>query len=148
MWSITVAAITAIVKILPIEFLERWLNYLENKNDNDTVRLRDMLNERLETKRLQTQIILAEQGWWMTSMIRPMFAWPLIIYWLKILVWDTVLGLGVTDRLGGWTEATASAIVAAYFLARPFEKAARAEKTGVVDAVKDVVSNWNKRNQK
>ncbi len=148
MWSIALAAITSIVKVLPIEFLERWLNYLERKDDNNTVRLREVLNERLEAKRLQQQIVLAEQGWWLTAMIRPMFAWPLIIYWAKIVVWDKVLNLGVTDRLDGWTEVTASAIIGAYFLMRPLEKAARGKTTGVVDAVTDVVKNWNKRNAK
>ena len=145
MW---LAAITAIIKVLPMEFLERWLNYLAKKDDNDTVRLREILNEQLETRRLQTQIVIAEQGWWLTSMIRPMFAWPLIIYWGKILLWDKVLGLGVTDRLDGWTEATGSAIIGAYFLMRPLEKAARGKEGGVIDAVKDVVTNWNKRNKK
>lgn len=148
MWSIALAAITSIVKVLPIEFLERWLNYLEKKDDNNTVRLREVLNERLEAKRLQQQIVLAEQGWWFTAMIRPMFAWPLIIYWGKIVVYDKVLGLGATDRLDGWTEVTASAIIGAYFLMRPLEKAARGKTTGVVDAVTDVVRNWNKRNAK
>lgn len=147
-WTAFITIISSVATKLPIAFIERWLGYLEKKDDNGTARLREILNEQLETRRLHAQIVIAEQGWWVTAMIRPAFAWPLIIYWSKIVVWDATLGLGSTDRLGGWTEATASAIVGAYFLMRPGEKAARASEPGVVDAVRDVVTNWQKRNKK
>jgi hypothetical protein len=46
----------------------------------------------------QTKLLIAEQGHWYTAMIRPLFALPFIIYAFKIIVWDKVLGLGVTDH--------------------------------------------------
>ena len=42
------------------------------------------------------EIIIAEQGRWFTAMIRPLFALPFIIFIWKIVVYDKVLGLGVT----------------------------------------------------
>src|ERR1700675_4046322 len=46
-----------------------------------------------------TKLLIAEQGHWYTAMIRPLFAMPFIIFGLKVVVWDKVLGLGVTDAL-------------------------------------------------
>ena len=42
-------------------------------------------------------IIVAEQGRWWTSMIRPLAALPVVIYIWKVIVYDKVLGLGTTD---------------------------------------------------
>ena len=38
-------------------------------------------------------IIIAEQGRWYTAIIRPLLAFPIIIYFWKVIVWDKVLGL-------------------------------------------------------
>ncbi|WP_249144415.1 hypothetical protein [Bradyrhizobium lablabi] len=43
----------------------------------------------------------------------------------KLLVWDKVLGLGVTDPLAGFAAATANLVVAFYFAKRGFENVAR-----------------------
>ena len=37
-------------------------------------------------------IIIAEQGRWYTAIIRPLLAFPLVIYLWKVIVWDKVLG--------------------------------------------------------
>ena len=46
-------------------------------------------------------------------------------YLAKLLIWDKVLGIGVTDPLAGWAETTANLIVAFYFGKRTFENVAR-----------------------
>jgi hypothetical protein len=43
----------------------------------------------------------------------------------KLLVWDKVLGLGVTDGLTGFAATTANLVVAMYFSKRGFENVAR-----------------------
>jgi hypothetical protein len=43
----------------------------------------------------------------------------------KLLVWDKVLGLGVTDGLSGFAATTANLVVAMYFGKRGFENVAR-----------------------
>jgi hypothetical protein len=43
----------------------------------------------------------------------------------KLLVWDKVLGLGVTDPLAGFASATANLVVSFYFAKRGFENVAR-----------------------
>ena len=130
-----IAIITSLVQKLPLAFLERWLTYLEKRDDNNTARLRDILNAELEAKKLQAQIIIAEQGWWVTAMIRPLFAWPIAIYVWKVVVWDKVLGLGTTDPLSAEFAQWAGVIITAYFIGRPIEKAARSAFTKVGEIV-------------
>jgi hypothetical protein len=134
------AILTSLAMKLPIAFLERYLTYLEKVGDTGTERLRAMLEEILETKKLQTQIIIAEQNHWYTAMIRPLIATPIIIFMWKVIVWDKVLGWGVTDPLGPEMAWAFTAIIGAYFIARPFEKSNMASKAR--DIVENVKRNW------
>ena len=71
------------------------------------------------------QVIIAEQGRWFTAIIRPLFAFPLIIYFWKTIVYDKVLGWGTTDPLTGMIGDWAGLIIVAYFGGRSIEKVAR-----------------------
>lgn len=46
-------------------------------------------------------------------------------YFGKLLVWDKVLGLGITDPLGGFAATTSNLVVSFYFAKRGFENIAR-----------------------
>src|SRR3954464_10663414 len=70
-------------------------------------------------------IIIAEQGRWYTAIIRPLLAFPLIIYLWKVIVWDKVLGLGTTDPITGMVADWIGMIVTAYVGGRSIEKVAR-----------------------
>ena len=70
-------------------------------------------------------IIIAEQGRWYTAIIRPLLALPNIIYCWKVIVWDKVLDLGVTDPLTGMVSDWAGPIVTAYVGGRTVEKVAQ-----------------------
>ena len=62
------------------------------------------------------EIIIAEQGRWYTAIIRPMFALPFVIFIWKIVVWDKVLGLGVTlGSLDPGMTSVLQAIIYSYF---------------------------------
>jgi hypothetical protein len=76
----------------------------------------------LEARR---DVLLAEQGSWMTRWIRPALALPVAIFWFKLLVWDTVLGWGSTPYPGEHVMWYAMLIPTAYFLVRPVEKFSR-----------------------
>jgi hypothetical protein len=71
------------------------------------------------------KILLAEEGWWVTAIIRPLFAYPLILYFWKVVVYDTMFGLGSTPALYGMIGDWAGWIVVAYFGGRSIEKVAR-----------------------
>ena len=70
----------------------------------------------------QRDILIAEQKHWMTRWIRPAFALPIVIYVWKLVVWDTVLGWGVTPHPGQFIEWLVLVVVGAYFIGRPLEK--------------------------
>lgn len=76
-------------------------------------------------KELATQIVIAEQGRWYTALPRPLFAGAFVIYIWKVVVWDKVLGLGVTDPLSAELSQWAMLILTAYFGGRTLEKVAR-----------------------
>lgn len=46
-------------------------------------------------------------------------------YFFKLLIWDKVLGLGVTDGLQGFAATTANLVVMFYFGKRGFENVAK-----------------------
>ena len=68
---------------------------------------------------------MAEQGRWYTAIIRPLLAFPIIIYFWKVLVVDKVLGLGSTDPITGMVADWTGMIITAYVGGRSIEKVAR-----------------------
>jgi len=57
--------------------------------------------------------------------VEKLFAYITMVYYAKLLIWDKVLGLGVTDPLIGWVSVTANLIISFYFAKRGFENVAR-----------------------
>jgi hypothetical protein len=81
----------------------------------------------LEThaRELSTQVLISEQGRWYTALPRPLFAYAIVIYVWKVVVWDKVFGLGITDPLTGAVGDWAGLIMVAYFGGRSVEKIAQ-----------------------
>ncbi len=79
----------------------------------------------IEARRQATALLIAEQGRWYTAIIRPLLAFPIVIYLWKVIVWDKVLGLGSTDPITGMVADWAGIIVTAYVGGRSIEKVAR-----------------------
>lgn len=71
----------------------------------------------------QTQLKIAEIGH--PFEIEKLFAYITLIYYAKLIIWDKVLGLGVTDPLGGWVLWAANLVIGFYFSKRTFENVAR-----------------------
>lgn len=67
-------------------------------------------------------VLMEEQKRWYTAWIRPMIALPVVIYIWKLIVWDTVLKLGVTPYPGDFVNWVVLTVIGAYFLTRPFER--------------------------
>lgn len=72
---------------------------------------------------LQTQYRIAEIGHWYEP--DKLMGYFVALYFGKLLVWDKVLGLGVTDPLGGFAATTSNLVVSFYFAKRGFENIAR-----------------------
>jgi hypothetical protein len=79
----------------------------------------------IEARKAERDLLQSEQGWWVTACIRPLFALPFIIFAWKIVVWDKVLGWGVTDGLDPNMWNVFLAVVTAYFGGRTIEKCVR-----------------------
>jgi hypothetical protein len=88
---------------------------------------RELDVERRE-RELSAQVVVAEQGRWLTALPRPLFAFAFVIYAWKVVVWDKVLGAwthGSTDPLGGDVAQWAMVVLTAYFGGRSLEKVAK-----------------------
>ena len=70
-----------------------------------------------------TQYRIAEIGHW--SEPDKLMGYMVAIYLGKLLIFDKVLGLGVTDGLSGFAATSANLIVSFYFVKRGFENVAR-----------------------
>jgi len=69
------------------------------------------------------QYRIAEIGHWYEP--DKLMGYFVAAYFGKLLVWDKVMGLGVTDPLGGFAETTSNLVVMFYFGKRGFENVAR-----------------------
>ena len=69
------------------------------------------------------QYRIAELGRWYEP--DKLMGYFVALYFGKLLVWDKVLGLGITDPLAGWASTTANLVVSFYFARRGFENIAK-----------------------
>lgn len=74
---------------------------------------------------LAQQTVIAEQGHWYTACVRPLLALPFLVFNLKVIVWDKVLGWGVTDALSPDMLRLEAVIVAAYMGSLAVENASK-----------------------
>ena len=76
----------------------------------------------IESRKAQRDIIIAEQSHWSTRLIRPMFAWPLAIYWAAIIADSMYFHSQSILALPSPMDEWAGIMVLAYFGGRPIEK--------------------------
>lgn len=76
-------------------------------------------------RQTEASILRQEQGWWLTALPRPMFAFIFLIYIGKCVLWDKVLGWGSTDPLSPELANIEMVIIGGYFGGRTIEKVAR-----------------------
>mgnify|MGYP003654663306 FL=1 len=100
------------------KLIEAKARKLDAKTEQERIEA-DVLILQLEARQ---SVLVAEQGSLMTCMIRPLFALPFIIYNFKVIVYDKVLGLGITDDLSASYWQLQMVVFGAYFLTRGFEK--------------------------
>ncbi len=116
--------------------LLKWLNPLkaigEQLNKAYETKLlamndRERIDAEKQISQLESQrdVLIAEQGSASTRWIRPALAAPVVIFWWKLIVWDTVLGLGTTPDPGEYVMWLAISIPNVYFLMRPLERLRR-----------------------
>ena len=118
--------IRAILKFFGGGILESVGNQLNRaykaKLDADTNEKKLASQELITTLQLQQSLLVEEQKRWLTAWIRPALALPVVIFVWKIVVWDTVLGLGWTPNPGELVQWTVITTIGAYMITRPFER--------------------------
>ncbi len=87
----------------------------------------DKLNAQTDEQKLTADVTINQlearqnamikgQGSWISKAVQAAWATPFIVYNAKVIVWDKVLGLGVTDPLGQFEQNLGMIIVGFYFL--------------------------------
>lgn len=77
------------------------------------------LDLQVREEELQTQYRTATIGKWYEP--EHLMGYAVAIYFAKLLIWDKVFALGITDPLAGWAATSANLIVAFYFGKRGIE---------------------------
>src|SRR5690606_28883274 len=105
--------------------LDAYKARLSAGNDADRIAAdlatREMAVQQREIE-VQAQYRIASLGHWYEP--DKLMGYAVAVYVGKLLIYDKVLGLGITDPLGGWIETTANLIVGFYFAKRGFENVA------------------------
>ncbi len=68
---------------------------------------------------------IADEGRWWTAAPRAIVCWSIALFIAKAVVWDKMLGLGVTPELKGFVSDVGSAVIVMWFGGRTIEKVAR-----------------------
>lgn len=73
--------------------------------------------QRVRTLEARRDVMIAEAPNRLNTWVRAGFALPFMIYYAKLVLWDKVLGLGVTDALSADLKDISKAVIGFYFLA-------------------------------
>lgn len=88
------------------------------------------LQAEIETRKVQAQIVEADRGWWVTSWVRPLIVYPCVLHFGAILL-DSTFHFGwAIAKLPPPYDGYEQIIILSFFIARPFEKAARVFAAG------------------
>lgn len=124
--------LASLLRLLSGGLLDQVVALLRQRMDGDVQRARldteaaiAAVQAELEARRAAAEIVKAEQGWWLTAMIRPLFVVPLALWWAANLL-DSVGNFGwqvapLPKPLDEW----AGLILTAYFITAPFMRGRR-----------------------
>lgn len=85
---------------------------LDAQNDDQRIQA-DVTISQLEARQ---NALINGKGAWVSKVVQAAWATPFIVFNAKVIIWDKVLGLGVTDPLGPFEQKIGVTIVGFYFL--------------------------------
>lgn len=93
------------------------------KSNAVTEQARIAADERIEAIKAQRDVVVSSVGdrWWSPRVI---MGWCVAIYVAKIIVWDTVLQLGVTPNPGSQVTSIVLTVIGFYFVTGTAERIA------------------------
>lgn len=124
--------LSGLLRLLSGGLLDQVVALLRQRMDGDVQRARldteaaiAAVQAELEARRAAADMVKAEQGWWLTAMIRPLFVLPLAVWWCAVILdsiggfrWNVAALPPPLDEWAGW-------IIAAYFITAPFVRGRR-----------------------
>jgi len=120
-----VSVLTSIVSWLTGGVLDKLLAVYSKRQDTDALIAVETIKAELETRKLQKELLVAEGGWWVTRLIRPLIVYPFVLHVGAIALDSTfTMGWGIA-KLPSPYESLEQTIILSYFLSRPFEKIGR-----------------------
>lgn len=125
MWQLLLNLIGGPIISGAVEAYKARLKSVDNDNQRALELLQKEVDADIAARAEATRLLIAEQGHWYTAAIRPLFAAPFVIFAFKVVVWDKVLGLGVTDALDPNMWGVFQTIVISYFGATAVERVTR-----------------------
>lgn len=125
MWSAIVSLLGGLVtgplKSISNDLKEAYQSKLAAANDAERIQA----DERINTLEARKSVILAAQSDPLERLVRIGFAFPFIAYTWKLILWDKILGWGVTDSLSADLTQLMWIVVGGYFvdtIVRRFKK--------------------------
>lgn len=112
MWSILLGFLGGPLKSISNDIKEAYQSKLNAANDAERVAADERISK-LESRR---DVILAGQSSPTERWIRFGYALPFVLYNAKLVIWDKVFALGVTDPLGPELAQISSIVLAGFFL--------------------------------
>lgn len=76
-------------------------------------------------RELNVQQNISDEGRWWTAAPRAIVCWAMALFIAKVVIWDTILGWGVTTPIKGLVADAFSAVIVMWFGGRTMEKVAR-----------------------
>ena len=121
-----------LLKFLSSTFLERIIGYLEKKELNDVEKAKlgatvavEQLKAEVETRKLQKELIVQENGWLVTRWIIPFIVYPLAIH-LNAVILDSIFHLDwKIAKLPSPMDEWQGAIILSYFLVAKYRRVLR-----------------------
>lgn len=111
-----------LLQFLTSGILDKLLAYYTQKNTVDGQVAVETIKAEIETRKLQTQVILNESGWAVSRWMRPFVFYPLALH-LNLVILDSIFKFPFDiARLPSPMDQWQGAIILSFFLVRPIEK--------------------------
>lgn len=112
MWSVLLGLFTGPLRGISNDLKEAYQSKLNAANDKE----RMAADERISILEARKSVILSSQSSPTERWIRFGYALPFVVYNGKLILWDKVLGWGVTDALGPELAQISAIVLAGFFL--------------------------------
>lgn len=102
----------------PLKAIAREIAQIQVARKNaETDQARIEADIRMTQLQARQRALTEGRGAWVSKAVQAAYAAPFVIYNGKVIIWDKVLGWGVTDPLGPFEQQVGTIIVGFYFLA-------------------------------